>query len=89
MLGFLGAFPGEAVAVAGGERRVCRAEWMAEVMEQRGVSAAEAAVALGYPAGLIRRASVSRARSPTRWTRPPSVAEEATLTFLVGGLVER
>ncbi|MEV5249847.1 DUF6292 family protein [Streptomyces werraensis] len=36
----------------------CRAERIADVMEQRGVTAAEAAAALGYPAGQTRRATV-------------------------------
>ncbi|MFK4123529.1 hypothetical protein [Streptomyces longwoodensis] len=35
----------------------CRAQRMADVMEQRGLTAAQAAAALGYPAGLTRRAS--------------------------------
>ncbi|MGW3361037.1 DUF6292 family protein [Streptomyces bungoensis] len=39
----------------------CRAERMADVMERRGVTAAEAAAALGYPAALTRRASVRAA----------------------------
>ncbi|MFD9099416.1 hypothetical protein [Streptomyces collinus] len=39
----------------------CRAERMADVMEQRQVTAAQAAAALGYPAGLTRRASVRAA----------------------------
>lgn len=38
-----------------------RAERMADVMEQRGVTAAEAAAALGYPAGLTRRAGIRAA----------------------------
>ncbi|MEU1710099.1 hypothetical protein ABZ478_32825 [Streptomyces sp. NPDC005706] len=49
----------------------CRAERMAEVMEQRGGTAAEAAAALGYPAGLIRRASV-RAEAVLRSRRARS-----------------
>ncbi|MET8571897.1 hypothetical protein [Streptomyces sp. NPDC004783] len=36
----------------------CRADRMADVMEQRGVTATEAAAQLGYPAGQTRRASV-------------------------------
>ncbi|MEU1854400.1 DUF6292 family protein [Streptomyces sp. NPDC019990] len=35
-----------------------RAERMADVMEQHGGTAAQAAAALGYPAGLTRRASI-------------------------------
>ncbi|MEU5666491.1 DUF6292 family protein [Streptomyces longwoodensis] len=35
----------------------CRAERMADVMEQRGLTAAQATAALGYPVGLTRRAS--------------------------------
>ncbi|WP_229924232.1 DUF6292 family protein [Streptomyces capillispiralis] len=38
-----------------------RAERMADVMEQRGVTAAQAAAELGYPAGLTRRAGIRAA----------------------------
>ncbi|GAB1325663.1 DUF6292 family protein [Streptomyces sennicomposti] len=36
----------------------CRAERIADVIEQRGLTAADAAAALGYPAGQTRRATV-------------------------------
>ncbi|WP_461091825.1 DUF6292 family protein [Streptomyces incanus] len=39
----------------------CRADRMADVMEQHGVTAAQAAAALGYPAGQTRRAGVRAA----------------------------
>ncbi|GHB11919.1 hypothetical protein GCM10010330_77450 [Streptomyces tendae] len=43
----------------------CRAQRMADVMDQRGLTAAQAAAQLGYPAGQTRRASV-RAESVLR-----------------------
>ncbi|AIS02436.1 DUF6292 family protein [Streptomyces glaucescens] len=46
----------------------CRAERMADLMEQRAVTAAEAAAALGYPVGQTRRASV-RAEAVLRGRR--------------------
>ncbi|MEU3298091.1 hypothetical protein ABZ722_38050 [Streptomyces longwoodensis] len=44
----------------------CRAEQMADVMEQRGITAAQAAAALGYPAGLTRSVS-TRAPDLVGW----------------------
>ncbi|MFH9821387.1 hypothetical protein [Streptomyces sp. NPDC017230] len=46
----------------------CRADRMADVMEQHGMTAAEAAAALGYPAGQTRRAGV-RAETVLRGRR--------------------
>ncbi|MGW7341205.1 DUF6292 family protein [Streptomyces sp. NPDC054808] len=46
----------------------CRAQRMANVMEQRALTATQAAAALGYPAGQTRRASV-RAESVLRGRR--------------------
>jgi hypothetical protein len=49
----------------------CRAERMADVMEQRGLTAAQAAAALGYPASLTRRAgTLAEAIMRGRQARP-------------------
>ncbi|MEV7077800.1 DUF6292 family protein [Streptomyces sp. NPDC093516] len=54
-----------------------RAQRMADVMEQQGVDAAQAAAALGYPAGLTRRASI-RAEAIVRGRRArPYLADVA------------
>ncbi|MFF8035990.1 DUF6292 family protein [Streptomyces sp. NPDC016626] len=61
-----------------------RAERMADVMEQRGVSAAQAAAELGYPAGLTRRAGIRAAAVLRGRQARPYLAEVARALHVRG-----